>query len=188
MFHCSFSECINASDKNIHSFSLFCCEQLFPFFPFFQKKGWGVCRHSPKLPTSGALLPPNRKRLQQDSEVLSSTRCPRNPRSLAQRGPLRTTLLFCVATGDPVFTARLISKAAVRQKDNQHTEVLVIQASKRGDTCHVPVAGGSEGCEAARTAAPESCLLWGRTPRRRRMLSSLARDHTKTTTALPSRG
>lgn len=178
MFHCSFSECINESDKNIHSFSLFCCEQLFPFLQFFQKKGWSACRHSPKLPT-------NRKCLRQDSEALSSTRCPRSPHSLAQRGPLRTTLLFCIATGDPVFTARLISKAAVRQKDNQHTEVLVIQVSKRGDTCHVPMAGGSGGCEAAQTAAPESCLLGGRTPRRRRP-SSLARDHTKTTMALPS--
>lgn len=116
----------------------------------------------------------------------SSTRCPRSPHSLAQKGPLRTTLLSCIATGDPVFTARLTSKAAVRQKDNQHTEVLVVQVSKRGDTCHVPMAGGSEGCEAAQTAAPESCLLGGRTPRRRRP-SSLARDHTKTTMALPSR-
>lgn len=178
MFHCSFSECINESDKNIHSFSLFCCEQLFPFLQFFQNKGLECLPSQPQTP--------NKPCLRQDSEALSSTRCPRSPHSLAQRGPLRITLLFCIATGDPVFTARLISKAAVRQKDNQHTEVLVIQVSKRGDTCHVPMAGGSGGCEAAQTAAPESCLLRGRTPRRRRP-SSLARDHTKTTMALPSR-
>lgn len=60
-----------------------------------------------------------------------------------------------------MFTDHLISKAAVQQRGNPCTEVLLTQVSKRGDTCHSAMAGSSEVCEAAPTVAPESCLLGG---------------------------
>ena len=68
---------------------------------FVQEKGWSVCRHGPKLPTGWASLSPNLECFQQDSEALRSTCCPRNPHPLVQRGPLRTTLLFCTCPRKP---------------------------------------------------------------------------------------
>ena len=172
----------------MHLFSLFCCEQLFLFFQICPGKGVECLLSRPQTPNRLSLLSPNLECFQQDSEALRSTCCPRNPHPLVQRGPLRTTLLFCTCPRRPCVH-RLPHFRGCLATERQPTYRSPSDPGVREELHATPLWPAARRSAKLLQQRPLNlAFLWGQNSKEEDDARSLAHDQTQTTMAPSSHG
>lgn len=184
IFHCSFSERVDESGKEI-LFSA--ARSSFRSSSFSRERGRMFALVAPNPQQMEALPPPRCECFQQKWEGLSVAQAASGTHTLWPRGDTREDIpILHLPQGTSHSPATSLLRLPYDRKTNC-TQMSSLKCPREMRHKYIPVAASSGVCEATPMAAPEPCLVWGgQHSEEEEDAQQPGPDQTKTTMALPS--